>query len=113
MSNKAQHGTYDKFLEYRAVIMQAIAKAWSNESFYRELVADPRAALLEHFGYEVPFKIAIEIDTESDEWLPTTVADWKVLKNNRLRMVLPPAPPVEERIEALADYNRYHLTFLG
>jgi ribosomally synthesized peptide (two-chain TOMM family) len=107
------YGTYDRFIKYRAVIMQAIALSWRDPAFRKQLHKNPKAALLRHFHYEFPFNMDLEVHFDNAEWAPETVADWHIIQRNLLQMVLPPAPPMAQQVEALAAYNTTHLTFLN
>ena len=110
---KDSYGTYDQFLAYRAAIMQAIALAWRDDNFRGQLIETPKQALKDGIGYDFPFNMELTVDVDNATWDPLTVADWRVTHRSRLQMVLPPAPPMAERVEALAAYNASHLTFLG
>lgn len=110
---KDNYGTYDRFIAFRAAVMQAIALAWRSERYREELIADPKKALKDGVGYTFPFNIDLGVDVDNARWEPLTVADWHVMRRDTLRMVLPPAPPQAEQVEALATFNATHLTFLN
>ena len=42
-----------------------ILKAWSDEQFKQELLANPRAAYAQEFGYKVPDNLAFKVIEES------------------------------------------------
>lgn len=113
MRDQDNYGTYDRFVAFRAAVMQAIAIAWSDEKFRKELIKDPKAALKSGVGYTFPFNIDLGVDVDNAEWKPLTVADWHVKRRDLLQMVLPPAPEQSEQVEALAAFNATHLTFLN
>ncbi len=112
MTNSADKSTYDKFLEYRAVVIEAIAKAWQDEVFYEELKADPVVALKDGLDYDFPFNMNLAINPENAVWDPETTVDWIVNTENSLELILPPKPEEGEEAVALAKYNSSHLTFL-
>jgi ribosomally synthesized peptide (two-chain TOMM family) len=106
------YGTYDRFVRFRAAIMRAIALAWKDPAYRTQLIADPKKALKGGIDYDFPFGMDLGVDVDNATWEPTTVGDWRVDHCNRLQMVLPPAPPLAEQVEALAAFNATHLTFL-
>lgn len=109
-----EKSVYDRFLKFRAVIIQAIALGWEDEGFRQLLNDDPRKALREAFDYDCPFDIDMETNPRNAAWNKTVQGDWLVYKQNELRMVLPPKPDrKEEEALALADFNTKHITFLG
>jgi ribosomally synthesized peptide (two-chain TOMM family) len=112
MSTQESYGTYDRFLEFRAVIMQSIARAWRDENYRVSLIADPKQALKAAFDYDFPFNMNLSVNVDNAKWEQNTVGDWLVFKQNKLIMVLPPAPEQQEQLEALASFNAHHLTFL-
>jgi ribosomally synthesized peptide (two-chain TOMM family) len=103
--------TYHQFLEYRAVIIQAIAVAWHDEAFRARLKANPKEALLERFGYRYPFNLGLKVQLDTSKWTLVTNGGWTTLENNVLELVLPPAPEKrEEYAVALAAYNAKHIS---
>lgn len=105
--------SYDQFLEYRAVIVQAIAVAWHDSKFRERLVADPVGTLHEYFDYRFPMKMHLEVHENSSAWTPLTNGGWTTNEVNRLALMLPPAPPPEQRAAALAAYNAKHISLFG
>jgi ribosomally synthesized peptide (two-chain TOMM family) len=106
--------TYQQFLEYRAVIVQAIAVAWHDEAFREHLKANPKAALLERFNYRYPFNLDLRVQFDSSAWTPQKNGGWTTLENNALEVVLPPAPAQREQYSiALAAYNAKHISVIG
>lgn len=101
--------TYDQFLEFRAVIIQAIALAWNDPTFFDQLVEDPKDALEKHFGYEYPVPVELKVQRDTSTWLPDLVGGWKTNQLNALELILPPAPAQEQMAVALAAYNAKHL----
>jgi ribosomally synthesized peptide (two-chain TOMM family) len=114
--------TYDKFLAFRATIIRAISRAWIDAKYKEELIKDPRAALYDAFDYRCPFEVDLKVHDKNASWTPALNGGWTVHQNNRLEMVLPPAPKMKEGCSerervlieacALAEYNANHLTFL-
>lgn len=104
---------YQAFLDYRAIIICAIAKAWKDEVFKEELLANPKHALSVHFGYRFPYDMDLTVNANSAEYRPDLVNDWRAIEFASITLMLPPAPKDEsERALALAEYNLRHLTFL-
>ena len=106
----------DEFVEMRAAIVRSVARCWANQGFEREFVADPIVAMKKTFNYEFPFDVdfkAVPSDAAKNPHYfdPEHTGGW-VGRNNEIHMVLPPAPPPEQRAEALAAYNASHLLFL-
>jgi ribosomally synthesized peptide (two-chain TOMM family) len=102
--------TYDQFLEFRAVIIQAIALAWNDKKFLHELREDPKDALEKQFGYKYPGPINFKVQENTSTWMPDLVGGWKTNQLNGLELVLPPAPAQDQMTVALAAYNAKHLT---
>jgi len=108
------YGTYDRFVAFRAAVMRAIALAWGNEQFRKDLIKHPKEAMKEHLDYTFPFNIDLAVDVDNARWEPMTVTDWHVLRRDTLDMVLPPKPEdPKQQVEALAAFNATHLTFLN
>jgi ribosomally synthesized peptide (two-chain TOMM family) len=107
------YGTYDRFIAFRAAVMQAIALAWNDKEFRTDLIEDPKKAMKKAFDYDFPFKIDLGVDVDNARWEPMTVVDWHVLNRDTLQMWLPPKPEDPKQVvEALAAFNATHLTFL-
>jgi hypothetical protein len=67
-----------------------IAKAWQDEAYRKELIADPKGVLQKEFGVELPEGLSIEVLEESP---------------SKLYIVIPPKPTGElsdEQLEAVA-----------
>ncbi|RQR61896.1 hypothetical protein DIE07_07610 [Burkholderia sp. Bp9002] len=113
MSKDLRLPTYEQFLEYRAVIIRAIALSWHSTVFLDELEADPVKALREHFDYHFPFRLDLKVQTKSSAWTPSVNGDWTSGHKNKLTLVLPPAPADETQFaQALAAYNANHVTIM-
>lgn len=109
----APAGAYDRFIAYRIAIMQAIALAWRDDAFRDRLATDPKRALKEGVGYDFPFLMDLGVDLDNAEWLPVTVADWRVARRNAVQLVLPPAPAdPADRVEALAAFSAASLNLV-
>lgn len=114
LSELGSFPTYDEFLEYRAVIVQAIAAAWHDPAFLAELIAHPKAALQERFGYHYPLNLALKVHADSATWSPPTNGGWITKENNALQLMLPPAPEQQDQYAiALAAYNAKHINILS
>ncbi|MGH8779291.1 BMA_0021/BMA_0022 family TOMM bacteriocin [Paraburkholderia sp.] len=114
MNELASFPTYDEFLEYRAVIVQAIAASWHDPAFLEQLIEHPKAALFERFGYRYPLNLALKVHADSAMWSPPTNGGWITKENNSLELVLPPAPEQQDQFAiALAAYNAKHIDILG
>lgn len=111
--NDAQ-SVYDKFLKFRAVIIQAIALAWKDDKFDKLLNDNPKGALKDAFNYTCPFDIDMKANPNNALWKSTVQGNWVVCSQNELQLVLPPKPEHKcDEPYALADYNTNHLTFLN
>jgi ribosomally synthesized peptide (two-chain TOMM family) len=111
--DKSNYGTYDRFLAYRAAIMQAIALAWKNPDFEKAFIENPIKALKDGVGYDFPFNMKVSVNDQNAEWEPKIVGDWHITKQDKLVFALPPAPKESEQVEALAAFNANQLTFLN
>lgn len=114
MSQLASFPTYNQFLEYRAVIVQAIAASWHDPVFLEELIAHPKAALLKRFDYHYPLNLALKVHADSATWSPPTAGGWITKQENTLELMLPPAPAQQDQFSiALAAYNAKHIDILS
>ncbi|MBC7860139.1 MAG: hypothetical protein H7Z39_15495 [Burkholderiaceae bacterium] len=112
MQYKPTSSNYDTFIQYRAVIIRAIALAWKDPAFKAELFKEPKSALKETFQYDFPYDMDVNVLDGSARWSPTSTVGWTVTAQNTVRLVLPPKPEAGEEAVALATYNAQHLTFL-
>lgn len=119
---------FKTFLDYRAIIICAIAKSWQSKEVWDAVVQDPKSALLKYFGYEFPYQMYLKCNANSAKYAPGTVNDWQAEIFCSVTLVLPPAPQVDrianetdeafqqrlyaERAVALAQYNLFNLSFL-
>lgn len=104
---------YDRFLQFRVYVIQAIALSWKDDDFRDRFKSNPRQAFKDAFGYDVPFDIDLCVDLNNAEWNGYYCGEWKVNKQETLEMVLPPKPPAEDQAVALSAYNTNNLTFLN
>ena len=115
MEQNTQLATYDKFLKFRAVIVQSVALSWHDDQFKDAFKEDPVKALKERFDYDFPFGIHFSgnkaVSEEDYQWNPSGTGGW-VGPNNTLELVLPPKPGKGQEAIALASYYADHLTFL-
>jgi len=110
MTQDSSIPTYEQFLEYRAVIIKAIATAWHDHKFLHHFKEHPISALSQRFDYDYPFKINLTVHTHSAKWTPDINGGWTTQQKNKFTLVLPPAPAnKEEHAIALAFYNAKHI----
>jgi ribosomally synthesized peptide (two-chain TOMM family) len=94
---------------WRSIWLKAVALSWEDEGFRAQLVANPREALWQRFGYQVPGEVDIKIsqpDGSQFGWRPGEgPSNWTMPAAN-LDLQLPPAPKAkaEDWAIALADY---------
>jgi ribosomally synthesized peptide (two-chain TOMM family) len=113
ISTMEGQSTYQKFLYFRATIIQAIAIAWADPEFKQSLLKNPKEALLERLGYKLPFDMHLAAVPDSALWNPSLNLGWISLQEDGLEMILPPKPADGQEAIALAAYNTQHLTFLN
>lgn len=110
MSGKGS--VYDDFLEFRAVIVQAVALSWRDSKFKERFKENPKKAMKEYFEYDFPFRMNfIWDDTLKDEdyrWYPKGTGAW-VGPSNKLELILPPKPEQGQETIALAAYHLSNL----
>ena len=105
--------SYDQFLEFRAVIIEAIALAWRDPAFLAELRENPKHALKERFNYAYPAQVNLKVQNDTSTWMPGLTGGWKTTRFTALEIVFPPAPEPEQMTVALAAYNAKHLNPLS
>lgn len=106
--------SYTQFLEYRAVIIRAIAAAWRDQAFFNGLKEDPIHQLHETFGYHYPFHFDLKVQDHSSTWTPSVNGGWTAEKLNSLELFLPPAPADKTQyLDALAAYGAKHISVLS
>jgi ribosomally synthesized peptide (two-chain TOMM family) len=102
--------------EWKYAWARAVAKAWENSEFCELLIKDAEAALLE-FGYKMPLGTKLNVEKYTGEKVFEDLEGangWLHFKNefaSSVTMVLPPAPEVEKRGIALADYQATGRTY--
>jgi ribosomally synthesized peptide (two-chain TOMM family) len=112
MTHNLRSPSYEQFLEYRAVIIKAIARAWRDPA-YRHLLKENPIAALKTLGYSYPFKIKLKVQTDTSKWTPGANGGWTTCRQNKLTLVLPPAPAKKEDYAiALASYNANHIDIM-
>ena len=89
-----------------------IAKAWQDANFYAEVMADPRSAIANHFGYELSPNLNLKIEEAPDanfepaDLSPDTDNDpWSSLPKLQLTIVIPPAPDPALQAVAITAYQ--------
>lgn len=110
-------------VKWRAVWLRAIAKAWQDEAYKQRLLTRPEEALRE-VGYLMPefhaeqLQIVVEEVpaaarpraeyVQTDSGASKHANGWATAGNSlrsTLTLRLPPAPPLEDRALAIADYD--------
>lgn len=122
VSLKAEAGDEDVIFglrsdeEWKYAWARAIAKAWESDEYRALLLSDAEAALLQ-FGYTMPLGTKLNVESYSGEHQfedKEKANGWLHFKNelaSSVTMVLPPAPAVEKRAIALADYQATGRTY--
>lgn len=100
------------FLNFRAMIIRAIAKCWIDEAYKNKFISDPVAALEEFPHYHYPYTAKVTVDRDSAVYRPDLVNNWQCKIFSSITLKLPPAPKESERAQALAAYNAMYLMFL-
>lgn len=117
------NSTYDDFLIFRANVIRAIAKAWSNPEYKERLLHDPKEAIESAFRpYKYPFTYNLAAQDDTAYFDLKVNGNWVVKKFDKLTLVLPPKPPARPgataketalvQARALAAFNASHITFL-
>jgi ribosomally synthesized peptide (two-chain TOMM family) len=103
-----------KNADWQPAWLRAIALAWSSTRMKEDLIADPKAFLLNYCGFELPDHLLLTVREDDDPesgWDPTGGDDkpntwlWKV-KQTELTMYIPKRPEdADQRPVALAAYE--------
>ncbi|OOV94735.1 BMA_0021/BMA_0022 family TOMM bacteriocin [Pseudomonas sp. MF4836] len=94
-------------LEFSEVYLRAVALSWGDNDIsvaFRQLfIESPKQALIDYFGYIVPWNIDLVISPcdPSQGW---NGREW-LLPPNRMTFSIPETPALEEQAIALAAYN--------
>lgn len=106
----------DTTIKWQMVWLEAIALAWRDDRFKKQLLEDPRAALKEYFNFDLgPYvKLTVreaskpEHDHDPKTKLEHAFGGWDPGQDpltSEMIMALPPAPKVEDQAVALSFYN--------
>ncbi len=101
--------SYESLLEFQEVWLRAIALAWRDEEFKKELLKDPEYAMLHYLSYRTPWAAgfeAVEAHGEQYGW-DDEKGKWHLPKGN-IALVVPNRPEgdlVRDIPLALASYN--------
>jgi ribosomally synthesized peptide (two-chain TOMM family) len=79
---------FEQMMRWFTVWPQAVALAWHNEAFKLHLHRNPRVALYNAFGFQVPGGVELIVDVDADPY-----AEGSLMPRADLKMVLPPPPP--------------------
>ena len=104
MSDREQNAALQKWI---LVWIRAVNAAWESEEAKQKLIENPRAALLESFGYDVPPGVTLtvaEVDTPGMQW--TQLKDFKpeafvVGSPVRMQLTVPLLHPPTDLAEGL------------
>jgi ribosomally synthesized peptide (two-chain TOMM family) len=112
-SSQGEKPTYtiNEIGEWYNVWLMAIALAWKDPVFKKELLEHPRAALAARLHYKFPWSVNLVIKdatgVDGSGWLPDPKGagngTWKLPATDVL-LWLPPAPPMDEQPVALGNY---------
>ncbi len=115
MGSDYRAGSLEATMHWQVIWPRAIARAWEDEAFHAALLADPRKAILEGFGYELSPDLDLTIaDAPADatfdpalEGKPDGEATdpWGKLPNLALTISIPPAPPPALQAVAITAYQ--------
>lgn len=112
MNYRPVPSSYDTFLTYRATIIRAIALAWRDPAFARDLEHNPKEALKERLHYDFPYDMDLSVIPASATFNAPVNLDWISHTRNVVGLTLPPRPEPGQEAVALAEYNARFLTFL-
>jgi ribosomally synthesized peptide (two-chain TOMM family) len=106
----------EEMLEWQEVWLAAVALSWRDPGFKERLLKDPRTAIAESFGYNLPPFLKLKLTDGSKlppqyGWHAGGQDGWS-LPVSDLDMVLP-APPadIKDQAVALADYSSAGRTY--
>ncbi|WP_338848122.1 BMA_0021/BMA_0022 family TOMM bacteriocin [Massilia sp. W12] len=112
-------GIYDKFMQFRAVILCAVAECWSNPEFEQAMLDNTPKALFDAFGYIYPFSYRLTAQQGASEYTPRETLGWVINKQEKIRLPLPPKPVAapgvsqpELEARALANYYLHHISLV-
>ncbi len=109
----------DSLMQFRITYLRAIARAWNDPAFLKELLECPNVfgILQQEFGFCYPWpylELRLAIDQNFPSvWQPVQTAGW-IGPNDKFVLYLPPAPPSEPQwTPALAAYYQLFPTLFG
>ena len=106
----------DTTIKWQMVWLEAIALAWRDDRFKKQLLGDPRAALKEYFNFDLGPYVKLTVreasppkhDHDPKTRLEHAFGGWDPAHDpltSEMIMALPPAPRVEDQAVALSFYN--------
>jgi ribosomally synthesized peptide (two-chain TOMM family) len=106
-------GSLESSLHWQVIWPRVIAKAWEDDEFHAEVMANPHEAIKKHFGYVLSENLDLKIEDapatatfEPEENSPYTPDDpWSKLPPLRLTVVIPPAPDPSLQAVAITAYQ--------
>lgn len=101
-----------KMMHWQTIWLRTIAKAWSDEEFKNQLLADARNAIGEAFNYDLPWTLNLTVkEPETTEKAGRNYWDLNDLPDMELTMYLPPKPDLRHQAVAIADYAETGRTY--
>jgi len=111
-----QPGALESTMHWQVIWPRAIALAWEDKEFHRQLKADPRKAIQDRFNYHLMDDLDLVVeDAPADAQFDPSKATysssgevqdpWASLPNLKLTLSIPPAPPAELQGIAITAYQ--------
>lgn len=115
MGSDYRAGALEATMHWQVIWPRVIARAWEDPAFHAALLADPRKAIKEGFGYELSPDLDLTVADAPAEAtfdagqarLPDGTAGdpWAKLPNLKLTITIPPAPPPALQAVAITSYQ--------
>jgi ribosomally synthesized peptide (two-chain TOMM family) len=107
-------GALESTMHWQVIWPRAIARAWEDKAFHDALVADPRKAISDHFGYELSEDLDLTVvdapaeatfDATAEQKPEGTTDPWAKLPKLKLTISIPPAPEPALQAVAITSYQ--------
>lgn len=106
--------SYQTLLKFQEVYLRAIALAWSDDTFKKQLLENAEKTFQDYFGYICPWNVALSVvepyPTGSYKWNSDLMC-WNLPKNS-IGIGIPKKPDEDNQPVALAAYNDAGPTYL-